>query len=136
MFLSSSKVEAALDTGFGTCWMRDDRIAELVANALGHFDGDKYRLFAWCVIPNHVHAVIQPLEEYELSKILHSWKSFTGNTGNKNLNRSGEFWHREYCDHLIRNEQDLICSMEYVIGNPYKAELQDWEWTGFGDGWL
>jgi hypothetical protein len=41
MFLSSSKVEAALDTGFGACWIRDDRIAELVANALGHFDGDK-----------------------------------------------------------------------------------------------
>ncbi|MBA3850682.1 MAG: isochorismate synthase, partial [Opitutus sp.] len=49
-------IDEQLDRGSGACWLRDERVATLVANALRHFDGERYRLPAWVVMPNHVHA--------------------------------------------------------------------------------
>jgi len=36
---------------------RRARIAEMISNALKYFDKDRYTLFAWCVMSNHVHVV-------------------------------------------------------------------------------
>jgi len=112
--------------------MRDDRIAQLVDGALRRFDRERYCLLAWCVMPNHVHAVIQPFDGHDLPSIVHSWKSFTPSRANRILNRSGEFWQREYYDHLIRDEQDLLHSIDYVLRNPDVAELVRWKWVGVG----
>ena len=49
------------DAGHGACWLRDDRIAHIVQDALLHFDGERYRLIAWCIMPNHVHTLIETL---------------------------------------------------------------------------
>src|SRR5438094_551307 len=83
--LFSDKVEQYLDAGHGQCWLRDERIAELVRDALRHFDNERYALAAWCVMPNHVHAIIRPLGEHRLEDILHSWKSFTATKANEIL---------------------------------------------------
>jgi hypothetical protein len=66
-----------LDQGMGACWLRRPEIASLVQNALLHFDGERYRLLAWCLMPNHVHIVIEMLANHSLSEVLRSWKSFT-----------------------------------------------------------
>src|SRR5262245_15756492 len=68
-------IEAALDAGHGECHLRKKEIAALVENALFHFDGPRYRLLAWCVMPNHVHVLAQTLPGYPLENIVHSWKS-------------------------------------------------------------
>ena len=119
-----------LDAGYGECLLRHDRCAEIVAQALKYFDGDRYRLHAWCVMPNHVHAVVQPLGTHQLSQILHSWKSFTANAVNKELGRSGPFWLRESYDHLIRDEADFHHHVRYVRENPLAAGFLDWKWVG------
>jgi REP element-mobilizing transposase RayT len=75
-----------------------------VADALRHFDGERYRLVAWCVMPNHVHAVVQPAAGHVLEEIVHSWKSFTAHQANKLLGRTGPFWMAEAYDHLVRDE--------------------------------
>jgi hypothetical protein len=106
-FLFSQKVDSYLDSGRGACWLREKGMAELVANALRHFDDERYRLFGWCVMPNHVHVVVQPLGEHTLDQILHSWKSFTAHEAKKLGQIKGEFWQAEYYDHLIRTEEDL-----------------------------
>lgn len=129
-YLFSEKVDHYMDTGHGACWMKQDRIAEIVADALQYFNGQRYRLVAWCVMPNHVHVVVQPLPGHELPDILHSWKSFTANQANKVLRRKGNFWQPEYYDHLIRDEADLRHSVEYVLRNPEKTGLRDWKWVG------
>ena len=129
---SAMKIEASLDLGIGQCRMSSDIIARLIADAIQKFDSDRYRLFAWCVMPNHVHAVIQPLARNELPQILHSWKSFTASSANRLLNRGGPFWQVEYYDHLIRDEDDLNHAVEYVLSNPAKAGLCDWKLVGTG----
>ena len=126
--LYSEKVGNYLDAGHGACWMKDDRIAGLVADALKHFDGERYDLVAWCVMPNHVHVVVKPRVGHELPDILHSWKSFTAHEANKILKRKGQFWEEEYYDHLIRDEGDFGRCVEYVLANPEKARLKEWKW--------
>jgi len=128
--LFSKKVEAYLDAGTGKCWLQNDDIAEIVAGALRHFDGARYRLWAWCVMPNHAHVVAQPFAGYELPKIVHSWKSFTSNRANRKLGRQGEFWQPEPYDHLIRDEDDLVRQIDYVVTNPQRAGLTNWKWVG------
>lgn len=128
-YLFSEKVDKHMDAGHGACWMKQDEVAGIAAGALQHFDGQRYYLFAWCVMPNHVHVVVQPRPGHELPEILHSWKSFTANQANKALKRTGTFWQPEYYDHLIRDERDLAHSIQYVLDNPARARLTHWKWV-------
>jgi REP element-mobilizing transposase RayT len=137
--LYSEKVERYLDAGYGSCYMKNGRVAELVTNALRHFEGRRYALAAWCVMPNHVHVVVQPFAGVaggpsmplsELPDILHSWKSFTAKETNALLRRSGDFWQAEYYDHLIRDSADFRHAVRYVLDNPIKAGLKNWKWVG------
>jgi REP element-mobilizing transposase RayT len=113
------------DAGHGACWLCQTSIATLVENALLHFDGERYRLIAWCIMPNHVHVLIETYAERPLDKVLHSWKSFTAQQANNLLNRSGEFWAREYYDRYIRDEKHLAQTIKYIEQNPVKAGLVD-----------
>lgn len=99
--LFSNKMERFLDAGYGACWLKREDIATLAVSALHHFNRQRYHLWAWCVMPNHIHVVVQPLGVYELHTITHSWKSYTANQANKRLNREGTFWQPEYFDHFI-----------------------------------
>ena len=84
------KLEAHLDQGIGECWLRrPGSVAQLVENALRHFDGERYLLGSYVIMPNHVHVLVHPAWNTNLPDILHSWKSFTANEANKILGRSG-----------------------------------------------
>jgi REP element-mobilizing transposase RayT len=131
--LSTKITEQYLDNGAGACHLRNPAVANELAEALRHFDDKRYRLFAWCVMPNHVHAVVRILPGYTLASVVHSWKSFSAKQANKLLGCSGSFWQREYYDHLIRNESELERAMRYVTDNPVEAGLQNWPW-GVGVG--
>jgi REP element-mobilizing transposase RayT len=131
--LHSERVDKYLDAGIGNCWMRRPEIAELVQNALLHFDAVRYRLIAWCIMPNHVHVVVQPTGQHLLPDILHSWKSFTSLRANQSLGRDGSFWQSEYYDHLIRDRTDLRRQIRYVMLNPIHAGLVNWSWVGQRD---
>jgi hypothetical protein len=52
------KLERYLDLCSGACWLRRPEIADLVADALCHFEDERYSLSAWVVMPNHVHVVL------------------------------------------------------------------------------
>jgi valyl-tRNA synthetase len=124
------RIDAALAAGQGACCLRDERVAEIVRGALMHFDGRKYDLIAWCIMPNHVHVVVAPREGHVLPEILHSWKSCTAKEANRVLGRQGQFWQVEYYDHLIRDEEDFNASVQSVLSNPERAGLHDWRWLG------
>ncbi|HEY0007378.1 MAG TPA: helicase C-terminal domain-containing protein [Tepidisphaeraceae bacterium] len=118
-----------LNAGYGDCVLGRPDAAEIVAEAIRHFDGERYNAVAWCVMPNHVHLVIQPIRDHDLPTILHSLKSFTAKRINALLQRSGGLWQGEYYDHLIRNHKDLRGQVEYVLENPKKAKLSFWKWA-------
>jgi REP element-mobilizing transposase RayT len=113
--------------------LKRPEIAEIVEGALGHFQGNRYDLHAWVVMPNHVHAVLTPFEGHSVSDILHSWKSFTASAINRSLGRSGKLWQHESFDHLVRNHDSLIRFITYTENNPVAAGLcqhpEDWPFS-------
>ena len=127
-FLYSERIEKYLDDGHGECCLAKPEIAAIVENALKHFDGERYRLHAWAIMPNHVHVVVEPVAGHELSKIIHSWKSFAAHEANKTLGRTGDFWQHDAYNHIIRNEKEYGFQVDYVYENPAKAGLRAWQW--------
>jgi REP element-mobilizing transposase RayT len=143
------RIEDHLDAGHGECWLRRPEVAALVEGALLHFDTQRYLLLAWCVMPNHVHALIETREGWPLDGVLHSWKSFTSHEASKILRGvasgtpalpgrqrqrpTGAFWQREYLDRYVRNAEQYANVLAYIEENPVKAGLAkiktDWPWS-------
>lgn len=130
------KIEEYQDSGKGACYLRDERIAALVQDTLKRFDGERYRLIAWCVMPNHVHLLVEAKTGYPLSDTVHSWKSFSAHKANDLLGRKGKFWMPDYFDRFIRDGKHFVASCEYIRQNPVKAGLvvapEDWPWGSAG----
>ncbi|MCM2317595.1 MAG: transposase [Thermoanaerobaculia bacterium] len=120
------RLDLQLDAAYGRCELRRPELANIVSSALTFFDGDRYELAAWCVMPNHVHVVMTPADGWRLDTILQSWKSYTSKQVNKALGRQGRFWQREYFDRVVRDRDDFVQSVGYVVNNPVKAGLGDW----------
>lgn len=127
------RIERMLDRGIGECRLRDPRVAEMVENALLHFDTKRYRLLCWCIMPNHVHSMIEIFPGHPLKEVAHTWKSFTSHEANGILKRSGNFWQREYHDRFIRDDDHYANTVRYIGENPVKAGLvsraEDWRWS-------
>jgi REP element-mobilizing transposase RayT len=135
------KLEEHLDKGYGECWLRRPDIADLVAGALRFFDGQRYHLHAWVIMPGHIHAVFWPMPNHTLSEIAKTWKTFSARQANKTLSRTGQrFWQPEPFDHWIRNDEEHERCCNYVIRNPVKARLcaapEDWRWSSAWRGRL
>ncbi len=126
--LHSQQIQGYLDAGHGECWLNRGDIATVVADAFRHFDGSRYQLVAWTIMPNHIHAVVEPKEGHSLPSIMHAWKSYTAKRANQLLGRTGAFWAVEYYDHLIRDDEDLEHAVEYAWANPEEAGLKNWKW--------
>ena len=134
------RIEAYLDAGHGACWLRRPEIATQVQDALLHFDGVRYRLLAWVVMPNHTHALIETKRSFPLPGVVQSWKGFTARRANSLLGRSGAFWQRDYYGRYIRDDAHWAAVTRYIAHNPVKAGLAknpaDWPFgsAGFSDG--
>jgi 1-hydroxy-2-methyl-2-(E)-butenyl 4-diphosphate synthase len=128
--IQNTVIDPELDQGNGSCLFNNEAFAHLVTNAMTHFDGKRYTLLAWCVMPNHVHAVLTLMPGEELDKVLHSWKSYTAHEINKQSGETGVVWQKESYDHLVRDGEDLRNQVAYVLDNPRKAGLSDWKWLG------
>jgi menaquinone-specific isochorismate synthase len=127
--LSTPIIEQFLDSGAGACHLQNPAIADEMANTLLHFADRRYRLFAWCVMPNHVHVLARLLPGQKLAGVIHSWKSFSAKRANQILGAHGAFWQREYYDHLIRSEEEFERAVRYVAENPAEANLKHWKWV-------
>ncbi|MEI8230248.1 MAG: transposase [Candidatus Peregrinibacteria bacterium] len=126
--LQRESVQRFLRNGYGACWLKDGFVANTVANALRFFEDKRYKLFAWCIMPNHVHIVVKPFPGMKLTSIVRSWKVFSAKEANAYLNRSGSFWCEDNYDHLIRNTDELRHAIEYTWSNPEYAGFREWKW--------
>jgi len=127
------RIEEFLDAGHGECWLRDDRVAQIVEDALLFHHGRKYDLRAWVIMPNHGHVMLTPRKGQHLPSVMHSIKSFTATAANKVIGRSGQFWQHESFDRYIRNNRHYAAVVRYIENNPVKAGLcakpEDWRWS-------
>ncbi len=146
------KYEEALHRAeIGPLWLKEDKIAKIVADSLHHLNSKVYRLDAYSIMSNHVHAVFAPYLSEEnlrevltdegllfesdhpvMAKIMQSLKGYTAHEANCVLGRKGQFWQHESYDHVIRpGEFNRI--INYTLNNPVKAglvnEWQEWQWN-------
>jgi putative DNA methylase len=127
------RLDAMIDKGRGACLLRDPQNAAIVCDALHHFDGERYRLIAWVVMPNHVHALIEQIEGHRLSDVVHAWKSFTAKAVNRRIGSRGPVWAQDYFDRFIRDDAHFFSARRYIEENPVKAGLvaqpHDWAFS-------
>ena len=127
------RIEEYLDAGYGSCSLADPRVAKEVEDTFLKFDGERYALIEWVVMPNHVHLLIETFQGHTLKNVLHSWRSYTANKANQILGRSGRFWARGKFDRFIRDEAHYDAVVEYIRMNPVKAGLvaaaEDWRFS-------
>ena len=132
------RMESFMDRGYGCCVLAHPGMADVLQQSLQHYDGTRYQLLAWTIMPNHVHVLIE--QRYSLPRIVHSWKTWSARWALQNAAKleltlpTGGFWMRGYWDRYIRNEAHLNAVMHYIRENPVKAGLcqsaQEWPWSG------
>jgi RecG-like helicase/REP element-mobilizing transposase RayT len=117
----------------------------IVLDSLRHFPDKRYELFAVCVMPDHVHLLMQPWPKendekgnvvfWPLSELLQSIKSFSAHEINKLEGKSGAVWEKERFDRYVRSDRDLEEKFTYILRNPWNAgvaaqnEDYPWLWT-------
>lgn len=122
-------LERYLDAGSGEVLLNREPLAQIVADALRYFHASRYRLIAWCIMPNHVHVCLKMLPGQQLCDLVQAWKSFSSKQINSALHRNGRVWMREYYDRLVRNQTELMRTIAYIERNPEKAALKNWRWV-------
>lgn len=110
-------VDQWLDNNYGNCLLKKQSNRKIVEDALLFFDGKRYDLVAFVVMPNHVHILMRIKEGNELTEIMRSIKSFTAKSINKNENRTGPVWQSESYDRLIRGQKHFENIVRYIIAN-------------------
>ena len=133
-----TRLEAYLDRGCGECHLRDPRAAAAVEQVIQRFDGRRYRLVAWVVMPNHFHALVE-LWTITLGELLKAWKGVSARAINLVLGRRGQLWQDDYWDRYIRDEEHFGKARRYIESNPVKAGLAraaaDWPWSSANPKW-
>ena len=120
----SQSIDRWLDAGSGECVLKDPAIGKIVADALLHFDGDRYLMESFVVMPNHVHALFRLAPGIKLEDVLQSWKSFSAKAINTALGLKGALWQREYWDRIVRDSDHRANLLDYIKKNPVRANLE------------
>ncbi len=115
--LFGEQVQDWLDQGYGACVLKETEIRQIVESTLKHFDGVRYSLYAYVVMPNHVHVLFMPTEGYDVAGILKSWKSYSARMINQHLGKSGPLWQKESWDRLVRSVEQFDAYRAYIRKN-------------------
>jgi len=103
--------------------LRDPANARVVVEALQFVRGDRAYLLGYAVLPDHLHAVLVPRGHETISRVMQSIKGYSARVVNAAQGRSGALWQRSFYDRVIRNEPQLIETLEYIHRNPVAAGL-------------
>ena len=129
------RLEGWLDAGYGACALARPQIRQIVQDCLLRFDGDRLRLHAGVIMPNHVHLLMEPLKGKALSELLKGIKGTSARLANQALGLTGEtFWMDESYDQIVRSPRQYEHFLRYIAENPTKANLTpDRFWLYLGD---
>ncbi len=112
-----------LDNCHGDCLLRQRDLAEIVAKSLKHFDGNRYDLDCFVVMPNHVHLLVQFHAPTTCRSQAESWLHYMACQINQKIGRKGTFWQSEPFDHLVRSVDQFEYLQRYIAENGPKARL-------------
>jgi type I restriction enzyme R subunit len=120
--------EDFLDSCHGRCLLKQPALSTIVADSLMHFDGQRYCMGDFVIMPNHVHLLaVFPAAE-AMKPQCDSWLHFTARLINQTINEKGKFWQQEPFDHLVRSPAHYEYLRQYIADNPHKARLSPGEY--------
>ena len=111
------RVQEWLDEGMGSCVLSDARCRAAVEDVLWHFAGERYALYAYVVMPNHVHVLFMPTGDFQIRDLTASWKRFTARQINALLKQEGTLWQKESFDTLVRSDRHFNAIVRYIRKN-------------------
>ncbi|MSR59990.1 MAG: hypothetical protein EXS05_20515 [Planctomycetaceae bacterium] len=126
--LVSDRWNDHLDACHGACVLRQPELATIVADSLRHFDGERYDLTDYVVMPNHIHLLAAFPDEESMLAQCQSWKHFTATRINRVLGCKRRFWQQDGFDHLVRSLDQFDYLRKYIAANPTRARLPDGEY--------
>ncbi len=130
------KLEKLLDAGYGSCALKDARVARAVVGSLEFLAMQGHTIARWVIMPNHLHLLIAVHHGTALSSVIRSFKGFTAKTANEILGRSGTFWFPEFFDRYLRDAEHYSTVVRYIDQNPVRAGLvkdqADWRFSSAG----
>ncbi len=114
-----------LDACHGECLLRQPAVAAEVAKSILHFDGQRYDVERFVIMPNHVHVLIQVKTGFDLRKQFREIQRYSARQINKLLGRGGDLWQGEPFDHVVRSGEQFQYLQKYILENPKKAKLPE-----------
>jgi putative transposase len=89
-------------------------------------------IWAYCLMPNHVHIIIVPSDEDGLWRTFRRvHRDYTGFI-NARMRTTGHLWQGRYGS-VAMDEEHLYAAIRYVSLNPVRAQLvkraEDWRWS-------
>ncbi|MFO1042848.1 MAG: hypothetical protein U0941_13735 [Planctomycetaceae bacterium] len=121
----SERWHRSLDSCYGACALRRPELSSIVFDSLLKFDGDRYEMTDFVVMPNHVHLLAAFANEDGMLTQCEGWKHYQAVQINRVLGTSGRFWQQDGFDHLVRSIEQFEALRRYIAGNPGKARLQE-----------
>ena len=119
--------EEFLDTCHGRCLLKQPELSKIVAESLLYFDGQRYRMGDFVVMPNHVHLLAVFPSAEMMKEQCDSWLHYTAFRINQAIGETGKLWQQEPFDHLVRSSKQYEYLRRYIADNPRKAGLADRE---------
>lgn len=116
--------EDFLDRCAGRCLLRRSELAQIVADSLLHFDGERYRMGDFVVMPNHAHLLAAFPTEEAMRVQCDSWLHYTAFRINQSIGDRGRSWQQEPFDHLVRSPDQYDYLRRYIVDNPRRARLK------------
>jgi len=120
-----------LDECHGDCVLRESALAKFVADSLLHFDGERYIITDFVVMPNHVHLLAAFVSEDGMLAQCDSWKHYTARQINLKRGTKGRFWQQDGFDHLVRTIEHFDAFRRYIAANPKKSNLKIGEYMHY-----
>jgi len=90
-------------------------------------------IFAWCLMPNHVHLVVRPKDNGDLARWMHWLLTSHVQRHRTRYKTTGRIWQGRYKAFPIQEDRHLLTVLRYVERNPVRATLvahaAEWRWS-------
>jgi putative transposase len=107
---------------------------DLAVATLRYFENERYELYVFVVMNDHVHVILRTFKDHQLERLLQSLKSYSANQLHKYFGRTGKIWQAESFDRIVRNEEEYYQKAKYIYDNPFNRwpEIKEYMWYGIG----
>lgn len=83
----------------------------------------KFKLYCFCLMPNHVHLIIEVKEPPMLSKIMKCLNLSYTLFFNSKYEKVGHLWQDRFKSKVIEKDNYLLECINYIEANPVRASL-------------